>query len=417
MNTLFYIYHLKINNQVKSTININIDEFDYSLPDDRIAQYPLSERDHSRLLILKDKIISEDYFYNISKHLPAESALIFNDTRVIHARILFKKDTGSKIELFCLEPYESDLQNSFQSEDYCFWICLVGNNKRWKKGKLELKISDNTLYAEKIKQEGENFIIRFSWEPHHLKFFEVLDLFGKVPLPPYISRQAEDNDEITYQTVFARHEGSVAAPTAGLHFTERVFSELDKEEIKRFFLTLHVGAGTFKPVTSDNIADHEMHEEHFSVSRQFISSLLWQVQNKKSIIAVGTTSLRTIESLYWLGLKCHLQSSGSIFLDQWEAYKLEKFNYSACDALQALLDEIDRFNTSNISGSTRMIIVPGYKFKIATGIITNFHQPRSTLLLLIAAMIGEKWKQAYNYALENNFRFLSYGDCCLFLKD
>lgn len=401
---------------MKSPVNIQIDDFDYPLPDERIAQYPLAERDHSRLLICKDEIISEDLFYNISKHLPEKCTLIFNDTKVIHARLLFRKETGSLIELFCLEPSGCELQTAFQQKENCEWKCLVGNNKRWKSGLLKLVVDDKILFAEKIKQEAENFIIRFSWEPANLHFVEVLEIFGKVPLPPYISRQADDEDERTYQTVYAKHEGSVAAPTAGLHFTEKVFGELDRDEKKRLFLTLHVGAGTFKPVTANNIAEHEMHEEHFSVSRQFVSSLLEQIQNKRSIIPVGTTSLRTIESLYWLGVKCLLQKSDAIFLDQWEAYEFEELNYSAIDALQALLDEIDKFNTSFLHGATRMIIVPGYNFKIANGIITNFHQPRSTLLLLVAAMIGERWKQAYNYALENNFRFLSYGDCCLFMK-
>jgi len=401
---------------MKSHVNIQIDDFDYPLPDERIAQYPLVERDHSRLLICKDEIISEDLFYNISKHLPEKCTLVFNDTKVIHARLLFRKETGSLIELFCLEPYSCELQTAFQQKENCEWKCLVGNNKRWKSGLLKLIVGDKILFAEKIKQEGENFIIRFSWKPANLHFIEVIEIFGKVPLPPYISRSAEDRDEATYQTVYAKYDGSVAAPTAGLHFTENVFSELDRDEKKRLFLTLHVGAGTFKPVTANNIAQHEMHEEHFSVSRQFISSLLVQIQNKRSIIPVGTTSLRTIESLYWLGVKCLLQKSDAIFLDQWEAYEFEELNYSAIDALQALLDEIDKFNTSFLHGATRMIIVPGYKFKIANGIITNFHQPRSTLLLLVAALIGERWKQAYRYALENNFRFLSYGDCCLFLK-
>jgi S-adenosylmethionine:tRNA ribosyltransferase-isomerase len=401
---------------MKSPVNIHIDNFDYSLPDERIAQYPLTERDHSRLLICKDDIISDDLFFNLGNHLPEKCTLVFNDTRVIHARLLFKKETGSLIELFCLEPHDCELQTAFQQKDSCEWKCLVGNNKRWKSGLLKLVVGDKILFAEKIKQDGENFIIRFSWKPAGLHFVDVMEIFGKVPLPPYISRSAEEKDETTYQTVFAKYDGSVAAPTAGLHFTENVFNNLDKEEIKRMFLTLHVGAGTFKPVTADNIAQHEMHVEHFSVSRHFISSMMEQIRNNKRIIPVGTTSLRTVESLYWLGVKCLLKKSHTIFLDQWEAYELEKLNYTALDALQALLDEIDKFNTSFIHGSTRMIIVPGYKFKIADGIVTNFHQPRSTLLLLVAAMIGETWKQVYNYAIENNFRFLSYGDCCLFLK-
>lgn len=274
----------------------------------------------------------------------------------------------------------------------------------------------STLYAEKIKQEDDNFIARFSWEPQHLCFSEVLEIFGKVPLPPYINRRAEENDNSRYQTVYAKHEGSVAAHTAGLHFTDKTFNDIEAAGIKQAFVTLHVGAGTFKPVSVTNIKEHEIHEECFSVSRQLIVALIEQIKSCRAIIPVGTTSLRTLESLYWLGVKAFQHQLQHVFLEQWESDKLNDLNIPAIDALSALLDEIDKYETTYLKGSTRLMIIPGYKFRIANGIITNFHQPRSTLLMLIAAMIGDKWKEAYHYALANDFRFLSYGDCCLFLK-
>ena len=429
--------------------NINIDDFNYDLPPGKIAQYPLEKRDHSKLLIYKNSDISQDTFYNINDHLPSESLLVFNDTKVIHARIIFKKETGTPIELFCLEPFNKELQIAFQQQENCEWKCLVGNNKKWKSGLLKIEnacltpapmlsgvgMEKATLYAEKIGQDNGNFIIRFSWKPKYLSFSEILEVFGKVPLPPYICRDAEKNDEDRYQTIFAKCDGSVAAPTAGLHFTEKVFHELAESGIKTQFLTLHVGTGTFKPVTDQNISDHEMHEEHFSVSRQLLQSII--KQGKNPIFPVGTTSLRTIESLYWLGVKQILKKENMLFLDQWESYELAENlptpdnigaggqaglptgkagKITVEDALSVLLRKMDDLAVSQLNASTKMIIIPGYDFKIANGIITNFHQPHSTLLLLVAAMIGEKWKETYEYALENDFRFLSYGDCCLFVK-
>lgn len=400
---------------------LNIEDFNYYLPSEKIAQYSLEKRDHSKLLIYKDPDFNQDVFYNINNHLPSGSLLVFNDTKVIHARIIFKKDTGTDIEIFCLEPFNKELQIAFQQKKNCEWKCLVGNNKKWKSGLLKIEnacltvgMEKATLYAEKIRQDNGNFIIRFSWKPGYLSFSEILEVFGKVPLPPYISRDAEENDDIRYQTVFAKHEGSVAAPTAGLHFTEKVFHDLAESGIKKQFLTLHVGAGTFKPVTDQNISDHEMHEEHFSVSRQLLQSII--KQEKNPIFPVGTTSLRTIESLYWLGVKQILKKENMLFLDQWEPYELDETKITVEDALSVLLCQMDDLAVSQLNASTKMIIIPGYDFKIANGIITNFHQARSTLLLLVAAMIGDKWKEAYKYALENDFRFLSYGDCCLFVK-
>jgi S-adenosylmethionine:tRNA ribosyltransferase-isomerase len=395
---------------------LNTEEFNYELPDNSIAQYPLAQRDHSKLLVYKDEVIKQDSFFNITTYLPPQSLLVFNNSKVIHARLLFKKDTGSLIEIFCLEPASQELQTAFQQKENSEWKCFVGNNKRWKSGLLQMDCNGTTLFAEKIKQEEDNFIVRFSWEPQHLCFSEVLEIFGKVPLPPYINREAEENDSSRYQTVYAKYEGSVAAPTAGLHFTDKTFNDIEAAGIKQAYVTLHVGAGTFKPVSVTNITEHEIHEEFFSVSRHLIATLIEQIKLGKPIIPVGTTSLRTIESLYWLGVKAFQHQLQHVFLEQWESDELKDLNIPAIDALSALLNEIDKFDNTYLNGSTRLMIIPGYKFRIANGIITNFHQPRSTLLMLIAAMIGDKWKEAYSFALANDFRFLSYGDCCLFLK-
>jgi len=393
---------------------INIEDYNYDLPVEKIAQFPLETRDNSKLLFLKNGKIEEDYFYNIKSYLPQKSLLVFNDTKVIHARLLFKKDTGSIIEIFCLEPFEMEQQQSFQQKGNCKWKCLVGNNKRWKSGKIKIEINNIILFAEKIEQEGNNFIIEFSWQPINLFFSEILEIFGRIPLPPYINRNADDADNLRYQTMFAKYNGSVAAPTAGLHFTENVLKEINDTGIKTQTLTLHVGAGTFKPVTTKYISEHKMHEEHFSVSRHLLESLLKQLIEKRHIIPVGTTSLRTLESIYWLGVKKILKLENLFFLDQWEAYNITKNNISVEESISALIDFVDKSDSIQLNGTTKMLIIPGYNLKIANGIITNFHQPRSTLLLLIAAMIGDKWKDAYDYAIKNNFRFLSYGDCCLF---
>ena len=398
-----------------TNFKINIDDYNYDLPVEKIAQFPLEKRDHSKLLVNKNGKIEEDYFYNIKNYLPQKSLLVFNDTKVIHARLLFKKDTGSTIEIFCLEPIGMEQQQAFQQKENCKWKCLVGNNKRWKSGEIKIEINNIILFAEKIEQDGEEFIIEFSWQPINLFFSEILEIFGKIPLPPYINRNADEADNLRYQTMFAKYNGSVAAPTAGLHFTENVLKEIAEVRIKMQTLTLHVGAGTFKPVTTKFIDEHKMHEEHFSVSRHLLESLLKQIKDKNPVIPVGTTSLRTLESIYWLGVKKILKLENYFFLDQWEVYKLDKNNISAEESINALIDFIDKSDSLQFNGSTRMLIIPGYNLKIASGIITNFHQPRSTLLLLIAALIGKNWKDIYKYAIENNFRFLSYGDCCLFI--
>ncbi len=399
-------------------IDINIEDFDYNLPDEKIAQFPLEKRDLSRLLYYNyfNDQFEQDIFYNIPGHLPPKSFLVLNDSRVIHARLLFKKESGSLIEIFCLEPVNTDIQNAFSQKGSAVWKCLVGNNKRWKSGELCIEREGARLFAEKISQEGDNFNIGFSWKPLSLDFSDVQEIFGKVPLPPYISRDAVESDDIRYQTVFAKTKGSVAAPTAGLHFTEQMLKEMNLLGFKTMNLTLHVGAGTFKPVTSQNIAGHEMHEEHFSVSSQLINTIIQQTAEKAPIIPVGTTSARTLESLYWMGVKAILKLDHVNNLEQWEPYELNAAGINVSDSMTALLQQMSDRKTTYFEGTTRMIIVPGYEFKIAGGMITNFHQPRSTLLLLVAAMIGDKWKEAYRFALDNDFRFLSYGDCCLFLN-
>jgi S-adenosylmethionine:tRNA ribosyltransferase-isomerase len=399
--------------------NISINDYDYNLPPDRIAQHPVEERDGSKLLVYKDNKISKDIFRNINEYLPAGSLLIFNNTRVIRARILFQKHSGARIEILCLEPLlPSDYSMSFGSEQPVEWKCIVGNLKKWKSGILSTTFEydgrSHTLNAEKLNSEGEAWRIRFSWDAA-ASFAEVIELTGHIPLPPYINREDEKNDSERYQTVYSKINGSVAAPTAGLHFTGDVFSRIGKMGIDTAEVTLHVGAGTFQPVKADNIIDHEMHCEHFSVETSLIEKL---TVKEGKIIPVGTTSVRTLESLYWLGVKL-IQNKETELTDfslgQWEAYEMPQ-NVSADDSLKALRKFLKKKKLKFLSASTSIMIVPGYQFRMTDGIITNFHQPRSTLLLLISAWTGKKWKDLYLYALENGFRFLSYGDSSLLLK-
>lgn len=399
--------------------DININDYAYDLPDDRIAQYPVSERDRSQLLVYKNNEISKDLFLNIDTHLPTGSLLIFNNTKVIRARIIFKKESGATIEILCLEPLSpSDYAISFSSKEPVEWKCIVGNLKKWKSGILSvpfIHIGINyMLKAEKVKSEGEAWRIKFSWNCNDLSFGEVIESTGHIPLPPYINREDEEEDLIRYQTVYSRISGSVAAPTAGLHFTGMVFDKLRERDIKTAELTLHVGAGTFKPVKADKISEHEMHCEHFSIEAATIESLL---KYRGKTIPVGTTSVRTLESLYWLGVKV-IHNRPEVFmelkLEQWEAYE-EDSSVSVEESLNALLTYMKKHTSSSIRAATSIIILPGYKFRLTNGIITNFHQPRSTLLLLISAWTGNKWKEIYLYALKNDFRFLSYGDSSLLL--
>lgn len=400
--------------------DISIADYTYALPEERIALFPLQERDASKLLIYKEGNISEDRFCNISNHLPANSLLVFNDTKVIHARLEFFKANGARIEVFCLEPAGniSEYISVMAAKEKSVWKCFVGGAAKWKDEALEKDIlisgQEVKLYARKISQEGEVYIIELSWEPAHFSFAEIIDAAGKVPLPPYIKRNVGVEDESRYQTIFARQEGSVAAPTAGLHFSEAVFEKLQQKNIQKAYVTLHVGAGTFKPVKATTMAGHEMHSEYMDVSKKAIETII----ESNTIAAVGTTSLRTLESLYWLGVKARLKPSvQELNIEQWDAYEetLINSNLNKQEALQALLAWMEKNGRENIFTKTQLLITPGYSFKIADILITNFHQPQSTLLLLVAAAIGKDWEQLYDYALQNNFRFLSYGDSNLIL--
>lgn len=397
---------------------ISIADYTYPLSAEQIAAFPLSNRDHSRLLIYKDGEISEDHYHQIADHLPPEAFMVFNDTRVVEARLLFKKETGGQIEIFCLEPDESqgDIAQAMQKGGSVLWKCLIGGASKWKPGqvlKKELRLSgtDITLEAHFREKQADQFLIELSWDQDSLSFSEILHAAGSIPLPPYIKRALREEDAEQYQTIFAHYDGSVAAPTAGLHFTPAILESLKKKKIKTEFITLHVGAGTFMPVKSATIADHAMHSEFIHVKYKAIENIL---ENHKYIItAVGTTSLRTIESLYWLGVKTKLNPfihPASLFLTQWEAYELEKASVTVPVALQSLLAWMKRNEKEELITRTQLMIVPGYKFRIVEVLVTNFHQPQSTLLLLVAAAIGPDWKKVYEYALRKNFRFLSYGD-------
>ena len=400
---------------------LSIKDFTYFLPEERIAKYPLAERDASKLLIYRNSHVTEDIYRNIADYIPKDSLLVFNDTKVVEARLLFQKSTGGIIEIFCLEPHEQypDITTAMMQHEKVQWHCLIGGASKWKRGQvLEKKIKYNSndlvLNARYIEKTGDSFIIELSWNNPALSLAEVLHLFGAIPLPPYIKREPEASDSERYQTIYAHYEGSVAAPTAGLHFTDPVFDKLKERNIHRDFITLHVGAGTFKPVKSETMQDHEMHAEYFTVCKTFIQNLLNHLE--KDIIAVGTTSLRTLESLYWLGVKQsgeetrHALSVPVSGVTQWEVYSYNKKTISSREALENLINWMNEKGLNQVSAKTQIIIAPGYQFKIVTGLMTNFHQPQSTLLLLVAAFIGDNWRKVYDHALENNFRFLSYGD-------
>lgn len=400
--------------------NIKIEEYNYNLPDEKIAKYPLTERDRSKLLVLNNQNISEHIFNEIPDLLPKNSLLLFNETKVIQARLLFKKDTGAKIEIFCLEPVlpESDFQLALQQKSSVIWKCMVGNAKRWKSGKLQTKIDikgkDVILFAEQKERLHDSFLVEFSWTPEYITFSEILETSGLTPLPPYLHREAEESDKQRYQTVYARFDGSVAAPTAGLHFTQNVLNNLAKRDIETGKLILHVGAGTFKPVSSETIEQHEMHSEKIKVSLATLQKILSYLN--KNIIPVGTTTMRNLESLFWMGLKLHLKINDFNKVKQWDAYEIKiPDGFTPEKSITTLINHLINNRLENIEGETQMIIVPGYKFRFAKGLITNFHQPKSTLLLLVSALIGDNWKKVYDFALKNNFRFLSYGDSCLFL--
>jgi S-adenosylmethionine:tRNA ribosyltransferase-isomerase len=399
---------------------IILEEYDYDLPTGRIAQYPVDERDLSRLLVYKDGKISDDVFRNIERYLPSDSLLVFNNTRVIKARILFRKETGATVEVLCLEPLvPAEYELSFGSAEPVEWKCIIGNLKKWKSGIIKttyiFKGSQYDLVAKRVGQEGDAWRVRFEWSSPGTSFAEVIDSAGRLPLPPYLEREAEPDDHRRYQTVYARIKGSVAAPTAGLHFTAQMVEGLKASGKAATEVTLHVGAGTFKPVKSGNISDHEMHCEHFSVSEDTIE-MLRKYDGK--IIPVGTTSVRTLESLYWLGVgitKDPPDPDGELTVGQWDAYKPDS-EISPGEAIEALIKYMRTNDLSILHASTSIMIIPGYRFRMIKGMITNFHQPMSTLLLLISAWVGENWKKIYKYALENDFRFLSYGDCSLLFR-
>lgn len=397
---------------------IFIKEFEYKLPDEKIATHPLAERDGSKLLIYHDGKIDTGLFKSLSDYLPPNASLILNNTRVIEARILFQKSTGGIIEIFCLEPVENlDIHNALSSVGNVCWKCLIGGASKWKPGEVLQKSfilgEDNLiLNAHYINKTIDCFIIEFFWQPGFYCFADVLHAAGLIPLPPYIKRKPVENDVKRYQTIFANKNGSVAAPTAALHFSERVFEDLEKKGIFSCYLTLHVGAGTFKPVKTETIAEHMMHAEQFKIS---INTLQKLIQNKERI-AVGTTSLRTLESLYWIGIKIInglIKEDRGLELKQWEAYELENKNITYEESVHAIIHFLQERNSPILICKTSLFIIPGYKFYSTRGLITNFHQPQSTLLLLVAAFIGDDWKKVYQYALENEFRFLSYGDSSL----
>lgn len=406
-------------NQPTEDPAIFIDSFDYPLSDERIAKFPLSQRDGSKLLVYKNKNISQSTFANIADFLPEKSLLVYNNTRVIQARLIFYKNTGARIEIFCLEPLvPADYTLALGETKQCVWKCMVGNLKKWKEGSLTKSLNIDgkacTFSAEWIASEENTHSIQFQWDNQEIHFAELLEHAGELPIPPYLNRNTEESDKTAYQTVYSKIKGSVAAPTAGLHFTPEVFATLKSKQIETEELTLHVGAGTFQPVKTDTIQEHHMHTELISVHKSTIEQLLRKTRN---IIAVGTTSVRTLESLYYIGIQLEKNhdSSQQLKVMQWEPYE-QSLEISTERALQNILNYLEKNNLKTLLASTQIMIKPGYQFRIVKGIITNFHQPKSTLLLLVSAFVGPNWKDLYNYALENDFRFLSYGDSSLLLK-
>ena len=413
------------------TKKIQISDYNYPLPEERIAKFPMAERDHSKLLVYNQGEVGEDVFYNLPKHLPEGALMVFNNTKVIQARLHFRKATGALIEVFLLEPaFPADYEQVFQTTERCRWLCLVGNQKKWKEGTLTrtLTVRDEQqeVCATRIGEQGTSQLIEFTWSGG-MSFAEVIDVMGELPIPPYLNRETQESDKTTYQTVYSKIKGSVAAPTAGLHFTERVLKDIDQRGIEREELTLHVGAGTFKPVKSNTIGEHEMHTEFVAVRRHTIERL---IAHGGSAIAVGTTSVRTLESLYYMGLKVMRNpdiAEEELHVNQWEPYGGAALNEkgemrneecsssNVLSSLQALLDWMIRKELTVLHSSTQIIIAPGYEYKIVKMLVTNFHQPQSTLLLLVSAFVKGDWHKIYDYALAHDFRFLSYGDSSLLI--
>ena len=401
---------------------IHISDYNYFLPDERIAKFPIAQRDHSKLLIYKKGKVSDDLFYNLPNYLPKEALMVFNNTKVIQARLHFRKNTGALIEIFLLEPAEpSDYEQMFQTDGHCAWYCLVGNLKKWKEGPLTRAITINqhlvTVTATRGDVHGTSHRIDLQWD-ENVSFADVIDAMGELPIPPYLNRETQESDKTTYQTVYSKIKGSVAAPTAGLHFTSEVLAALDEQGIEREELTLHVGAGTFRPVKSERIEGHEMHTEYISVRRDTIEKL---IRHDACAIAVGTTSVRTLESLYYMGLKVlrHPEiTEEQLHVAQWEPYEIvnsEKRIVNSVEALKALAAWMDARGQEVLHSSTQIIIAPGYEYKIVKMLVTNFHQPQSTLLLLVSAFVKGDWHKIYDYALAHDFRFLSYGDSSLLI--
>ena len=408
-----------------NTKEIHISDYSYELPDERIAKFPVAQRDHSKLLIYHKGEVGEDVFYNLPKHLPSHALMVFNNTKVIQARLHFRKETGALIEVFLLEPAEpADYEQMFQTRERCSWLCLVGNQKKWKEGTLVRTINNNretiTVKAMRKGEVGTSQLIDFEWSGG-ASFADIIDVMGELPIPPYLNRETQESDKTTYQTVYSKIKGSVAAPTAGLHFTEQVLADLDAHGIEREELTLHVGAGTFRPVKSEEIAGHEMHTEYIAVRRHTLERLL---AYDAQVIAVGTTSVRTLESLYYMGLKLEVNpnlTEEELHVNQWEPYDDGrcKMDDGRCvtpvKAIQNLIDWMDRRHLSVLHSSTQIIIAPGYEYHIVKMLVTNFHQPQSTLLLLVSAFVHGDWHRIYDYALAHDFRFLSYGDSSLLI--
>lgn len=421
---------------IMDTKHIRISDYNYDLPDTRIAKYPLAQRDHSKLLLYKHGKLSEEIFYNLSDHVPADSLMVFNNTRVIQARIHFRKDTGALIEVFLMEPaVPADYEQMFQTNGRCSWLCMVGNLKKWKIGDLhrtfDIKGHQVTLTATMDRKYashqvgGTNYWVDFTWDDPLINLADILETVGELPIPPYLNRETQESDKTTYQTVYSKIKGSVAAPTAGLHFTENVLKTIDDNKIVRDEVTLHVGAGTFKPVKSEEIKGHNMHTEYIVVQRHTFENLL---KHKCEAIAVGTTSVRTLESLYYIGVKLALMSDSSeeaLHINQWEPYDLPHnedglvlFNGKVItpqDAIQNIINYLDKDHLDALHSSTQIMIAPGYTYKIVKALITNFHQPQSTLLLLVSAFLKGDWRKVYDYALSHDFRFLSYGDSSLLI--
>lgn len=397
---------------------IRIEDYNYTLPDDRIAKYPLANRDDSKLLIYRDHSPLTSEFRNISTYLPEDSLMVFNDTKVVPARLHFQKFTGAHIEIFCLEPvFPEEYVTMFDIKDRCSWKCIIGNVKRWKSGEIYLynpeaseEISQMNLRAKLVERSGETSVVEFIWD-NGAPFSKVLEVCGSVPIPPYLNRETENVDLDRYQTLYARFRGSVAAPTAGLHFTDRVLESIKSKNISVETVCLHVGAGTFLPVKSSLVAEHTMHREPFVVTLPFLEKLL---SRKGKLIAVGTTSVRTLESLYYVGVKC-IEEGCPGDVGQWDPYE-RSYDYSYVDAISAMIGYMKDNAIDSLQLGTRIIIVPGYEFKAVDVLVTNFHQPQSTLLLLISAFVGGRWREIYDHAMSDGFRFLSYGDSSLLFR-